>query len=86
MEKSSKKNIIVNISEKVTIIEISKATQKYESEIYLNKVVNGMPHEINLKSFLGLITLQLKNGDHVSINVVGEDCEAALAEVVQYLS
>ena len=86
MEKSSTKDIIVNISDNVTIVEVSKATQKFESEIYLKKIVNGTPHEINLKSFLGLITLQLRNGDHLNVRTVGEDSEEALADVVQYLS
>ncbi|MDF0727311.1 HPr family phosphocarrier protein [Cytobacillus sp. S13-E01] len=86
MEKSSSKTINVNISEKVTIVEVSKATQKFQSDIFLKKNVNGTPHEINLKSFLGLITLQLKNGDTLTIKAIGEDCEEALEEVVKYLS
>ncbi|MEW9053273.1 MAG: HPr family phosphocarrier protein [Neobacillus sp.] len=86
MEKTASKTITVNISEKITIVEVSKATQKYESEIYLKKNVNGTIHEINLKSFLGLITLQLKNGDVVAVSAVGDDCEEALKEVVDYLS
>ncbi|MBO0588565.1 HPr family phosphocarrier protein [Sporosarcina sp. E16_8] len=86
MEKSVSKTIVVNISENVTIVEVSKATQKYQSEIYLKKNVNGSIYEINLKSFLGLITLQLRNGDHLFVKVVGEDCEKALEEVVGYLS
>lgn len=86
MEKSKSQKIIVNISESVTISEVSKATQKYHSDIFLEKTVNGIPHEINLKSFLGLITLQLKNGDSINIKAIGEDCEEALAEVVDYLS
>jgi len=85
MEKSSTKNIIVHISDNVTIVEVSKATQKFESEIYLKKNVNGTIHEINLKSFLGLITLQLRNGDQLTVRTVGEDCEEAMADVVQYL-
>lgn len=85
MEKSCTKNIVVNISETTTIVEISKATQKFRSEIFLKKNVNGMIHEINLKSFLGLITLQLKNGDHVTVYTIGEDCEEALKEVVNFL-
>ena len=85
MEKSSTQNIVVNISDNVTIVEVSKATQKYESEIYLKKNVNGTIHEINLKSFLGLITLQLRNGDQLTVRTVGEDCEEALVDVVQYL-
>jgi phosphocarrier protein HPr len=86
MEKTVSKKVTVNISENVTIVEVSKATQKYQSEIYLKKNVNGTVHEINLKSFLGLITLQLKNGDDVTVSAVGEDCEEALKEVVNYLS
>lgn len=85
-EKCSSKEIVVNISENVTIIEVSKATQKFKSEIYLKKNVNGTLHDINLKSFLGLITLQLKNGDHLTVSATGEDCEEALNEVVSYLS
>ena len=86
MEKKSSKKITVNISEQVTIVELSKVTQKYTSEIYLKKTVNGVPHEINLKSFLGLITLQLKNGDSLMIEAIGEDCEEAMEEVLKYLT
>lgn len=86
MENCSEKEIIVNIPDNVTIVEVSKATQKYQSEIYLKKVVNGTPYEINLKSFLGLINLQLRNGDRIKVKVVGEDCQQALEDVVQYLS
>lgn len=86
MEKTIERNIIVNIPERATIIEVSAATQKFESEIYLIKNVNGTIHEINLKSFLGLITLQLKNGDHLTVKAIGDDCEEAMEEVVQYLS
>ena len=86
MEKSLTKDIVVNISDKVTIVEVSKATQKFQSEIYLKKAVNGTPYEINLKSFLGLITLQLRNGDRLNIRTVGEDCEEAMEDVVGYLS
>ena len=86
MEKSVSKDITVNISDKTTIVEVSKATQKYQSEIYLKKSVNGTPYEINLKSFLGLITLQLRNGDELNIRTVGEDAEEAMADVVFYFS
>lgn len=86
MDKCSSKDIIVNISEDVTIIEVSAATQKFNSEIYISKVVNGTPHHINLKSLLGLINIQLKNGDHITVKAEGSDCEEALAEVIQFLS
>lgn len=86
MEKSVSKTIEINIPEDVTIVEVSNATQKFQSEIYLKKIVNGATHEINLKSFLGLITLQLRNGDELTVRAVGDDCEQALEEVVNYLS
>lgn len=86
MDNRVSKTITVNITEDVTIVEVSKATQKYNSEIYLKKVVNGTPHEINLKSFLGLITLQLKNGDKLTIEAEGNDAQAALDEVANYLA
>lgn len=86
MKECATKKIVVNISDDVTIVDISKATQKYESEIYIHKNVNGTPHEINLKSFLGLINLRLKNGDEVMIKAEGGDCEEALNEVVQFFS
>lgn len=86
MEKSMTKDIVVNIPDNVTIVEVSKATQKYNAEIFLHKVVNGTPHEINLKSFLGLITLQLRNGDRLTVRTVGEDSEQAMEDVVGYLT
>lgn len=86
MEKRDSKNIVVNISEDITIVEVSKATQKFQSEIYLKKNVNGAIYEINLKSFLGLITLQLRNGDHLVVSAIGEDSKEAVDEVVSYLT
>lgn len=78
--------VVVNISEKATIVDLSKMTQKYDSEIFLKKIVGGSVIDVNLKSFLGLITLQLKNGDQVTVRVVGEDSDEALREVVTFLS
>lgn len=80
------KIVTVNISEAQTIIELSQLTQKFDSEIYLKKEVNGSIIEINLKSFLGLITLNLQNGNKLQIRTVGEDCEQAMDEVESYLS
>jgi phosphocarrier protein HPr len=86
LKECATKRLIVHISDDVTIVDISKATQKYDSEIYIHKDVNGTPHDINLKSFLGLINLRLKNGDEISIKAEGSDCEEALNEVVQFFS
>jgi phosphocarrier protein HPr len=86
MPKTVSKQITINISEDQTIIELSKAVQPYHSEIFLKKWVNGSLVEVNLKSFLGLITLQLRNNEIIEVRVVGEDCEEAIEKVVKFLS
>ncbi|ARK31213.1 HPr family phosphocarrier protein [Halalkalibacter krulwichiae] len=85
MEKASKQ-IIVNISEEQTITELSQLVQPFASEIFLKKLVNGNIIEVNLKSLLGLITLQLKNNDRITVRTVGEDCHEALNKVVAFLT
>lgn len=86
MAKECAKEIIVQISEEQTITDLSRSIQPLQSEIYLKKTVRGMVVEVNLKSFLGLITLQLQNGDKLQVKAVGEDCELAVEEVVKYLT
>jgi phosphocarrier protein HPr len=86
MEKECTKEIIVNISEDQTITDLSKSIQPLNSEIFLKKMVRGMIVEVNLKSFLGLITLQLQNGDKLSIKAIGDDCETAVEEIEKYLT
>ncbi|WP_257008131.1 HPr family phosphocarrier protein [Bacillus sp. FJAT-45350] len=83
---TSQKEITVNISEEQTIVELSKKIQSYKSEIFLSKVLRGTPMEVNLKSFLGLITLHLENHDKILVRAVGEDSTEALEEVVSYLT
>ncbi|MCM3713020.1 HPr family phosphocarrier protein [Halalkalibacter oceani] len=84
--KSVTKDIQINISEEQTIVELSKDLQPFSSEVYIKKIVGGKVIEVNIKSFLGLITLQIHNGDTVNVRAVGEDCEEALAAVVNYLT
>ncbi len=86
MAKECLKEIIVNISEEQTITDLSKSIQPLQSEIFLKKMVRGMIVEVNLKSFLGLITLQLRNGDKLFIRAVGEDCEEAVQAIEDYLT
>lgn len=80
------KDITVNISEEQTITGLSQLIQPYYSEIYLKKLVRGTVVEVNLKSFLGLITLQLQNGDRLTVRAIGEDSEEALKEVIEFLT
>ncbi|OLO42470.1 phosphocarrier HPr family protein [Alkalihalophilus pseudofirmus] len=86
MKKSSSKDISINIGEDKTIIELSKIIQPFQSEIFLRKVFRGNPIEVNLKSFLGLITLNLQNGDTITVKAVGVDSEDAVNAVVEYLT
>ncbi len=86
MPESIRENVPVHISDELTIIDLSALTQKYKSEIHLKKVVRGSVIEVSLKSFLGLITLQLQNGDEITIRAVGEDSEEAVAEVERFFS
>ncbi|WP_088105781.1 HPr family phosphocarrier protein [Halalkalibacter urbisdiaboli] len=78
--------ITVNISEEQTITGLSQLIQPYHCEIFLKKLVRGTVVEVNLKSFLGLITLQLQNGDRLTVRAVGEDSESALKEVIKFLT
>jgi len=80
------KQIEIKLSEDQTIVELSQSVQNVKSQIYLKKNLNGHIIEVNLNSFLGLITLQLKNNETVLIRTVGEDCEEALNKVVDFLT
>ena len=86
MSKVSSQEIVVHITEDQTIVGLSELIQPYQSEIYLKKLVLGTVTEVNLKSFLGLITLQLRNGDRFTVRAVGEDSEEALNEVIEFLT
>ena len=80
------KEITINLSEDRTIIELSKIIQPFQAEIYLRKLLRGNPIEVNLKSFLGLITMNLQNGDSITVKTVGKDSNEAVQAVVNYLT
>lgn len=84
--KESKKNIVVNIKESQTIMELSEKLQPFTSDVYLKKIYLGNVLEVNVKSFLGLITLHLENNDSISVRAVGEDCEEVLEVVVNFFT
>lgn len=84
--KESQKNIVVNIKESQTIMELSGKLQSFSSDVYLKKIYLGNVLEVNVKSFLGLITLHLENGDSISVRAVGEDCEEVLEVVVNFFT
>jgi phosphocarrier protein len=84
--KESVQEITVNINGNQTIIELSEMIQSYHAEIFIKKIHQGSIYEINLKSFLGLITIRLNNGDKVWIRAEGNDHKEALRTVVDYLT
>ncbi|TPE69841.1 HPr family phosphocarrier protein [Halalkalibacterium halodurans] len=80
------KTITIQVSDEQTIVDLSKILQSYQADVLIKKVLNGNILEVNIKSFLGLITLRLQNNDRVEILAVGEDCEEALHKVVEYFT
>lgn len=83
---SLKKTITVHLDEKQTIVELSSIVQRYDAEILIKKDVQGSWYEVNLKSILGLINLQLHNGDVIHLESKGKDQQQALEEIESYFS
>jgi phosphocarrier protein HPr len=84
--KSVSQQVTVQLSEDKTIIELSNTVQSLDAQIFLRKNHKGDINEIDLKSFLGLITMQLHNGDTITVRAEGEDREKALRKVVDFLT
>ncbi|SES06484.1 HPr family phosphocarrier protein [Salipaludibacillus aurantiacus] len=81
-----KKDIVINLSEKQTIIELSQLLTPFKAEVYIINRSGGNVVEANVKSLLGLVSLQIKNGDVVTVRAKGSDAEEALDKVIQYFS
>ncbi|TGB02937.1 HPr family phosphocarrier protein [Halobacillus salinus] len=81
-----RKNVTVHLDEKQTIIELSGIVQRYDAEILIKKEVQGSWYEVNLKSLLGLINLQLQNGDVILLESKGKDQQQAIEEIESYFS
>lgn len=86
MAKNFSRQIEINLTENQTIVDLSEFVQNLNSQIYIKKNVNGNIIEVNLNSFLGLITLQLKDKETVVVRTVGEDSEIALKKVIEFLT
>ncbi|MCA0972164.1 HPr family phosphocarrier protein [Halobacillus litoralis] len=80
------KNVTVHLDENQTIVELSGIVQSYDAEILIKKDVQGSWYEINLKSILGLINLQLKNGDVILLESKGKDRQQAMEAIESYFS
>lgn len=86
MEKVSCQKVCLNMQEEQTIMELCHQLQPFQSEIYLKKVVRGSTLEVNVKSFLGLVSLLLSNGDIVEIKAIGNDHVEALQATKGYFT
>ena len=63
------------------IAELVQVASKYESKIYLE----AESRRVNAKSIMGMMSLEPKNGDFLTVTADGADEEAALAEIEEVL-
>lgn len=78
-------NVIVKIKRGLTSNNLAAFIQKaskYQAEVFVEK--NGL--KANAKSLLGLLSLQIENGDNVKLVANGEDENEIVQELVKYLA
>lgn len=76
---------IVNLSEDKTIVELSQILSSYQATVIVKKNEGAFYKEANLRSVLGLVSLRLKNGDHITIEATGEEAKQAVEAVSQFI-
>ena len=80
-----KKPITIRLSsglEARPVAMLLQVASQYESEIY----VESGRKKVNAKSIMGMMTLGLDAGEEITLSANGEDEEAAMAGIEQYLS
>lgn len=65
-----------------TIALFIQTASQYESRVYV-EVENK---KVNAKSIMGMMILGLPAGEKITVSAVGEDEEAAIEHIEQYLS
>ena len=65
-----------------TIALFIQTASQYESRVYV-EVENK---KVNAKSIMGMMSLGLPAGEKITVSAVGEDEEAAIEHIEQYLS
>ena len=63
------------------IAELVQVASKYESRIYLDTETK----HVNAKSIMGMMSLELLNGEEVTVSSDGEDERAAMMEIEDFL-
>ena len=80
-----KKPITIRLSsglEARPVAMLVQVASQYESEVY----VESGRKKVNAKSIMGMMTLGLDAGEEITLSANGEDEEAAMAGIEQYLS
>ena len=81
----SKKEIVVSDVEKEhdnPIAELVQVACKFDSEI----ILESNNRKINAKSIMGMMTLGLDAGEEITLSANGDDENAAMESIEQYLS
>ena len=79
------KNITINIPtdmEARPVALLVQVASQFESNIY----VEVEDKKVNAKSIMGMMTLGLDSGEEITLSTNGEDEEAAMNSIEQYLS
>lgn len=79
------KSIEVHLPEGADVRPVAMLVQiasQYESKVYLETDSKN----INAKSIMGVMSMTLNDGDTITVSAIGPDEEAALTNVVSYLS
>ena len=77
-----KKPITINLSTGLEARQLVQVASQFNSEIY----VEIGKKRVNAKSIMGMMTLGLDAGEEITLSANGEDEEAAMAGIEQYLS
>ena len=64
------------------IAELVQVASKYDSRIYIEIGTK----RVNAKSIMGMMSLELDNGDEMTVSADGSDEEAAISEIEKFIS
>lgn len=82
MIKKSVKICLSNGLEARPVALLVQVASQYESKIYLET----NDKRVNAKSIMGMMTLGLDAGEEITLSANGDDEEAAMSSIEQYLS
>ena len=80
-----RKNVTINMTdsmESTPIAHLVQLANQFSSSIYFEMDTK----KVNAKSIMGMMTLGLDAGEEITLSANGEDEEAAMSSIEQYLS